>query len=472
MAIEDRSQSFAEVALDWQMIRDIRAGTRAVRAGGKTYLPQFSEEGSVEFQRRVDSTPWTAIYEDCAATVVAKPFGKDVALQGEIPARIAELCENIDRAGSNLSVFARSVFEEAVHLGASYIVVDYPKLEGDTPNLAAERAAGGRAYFRLVTVDQLLGIAEQDGRIVHFRFRDDVMALNEETFEEVVTARVRLLKMTDTGPVSELWVKGENGFAMDPDQSGPMQGVDALPIVPLLFGLELGSRYVRRPSLMGLAWKQIEHYQQGSRINELFDFAGFPMLAANGVAPPQPTIVDGVTLAAEQPIVSPRTILYGGENGSFAFVEPAGKNAEVMMKRLQEIEAEARMIGLQPVMPSRGMQNVAATTSAINAAKAHSVVQAWAFMLKDALELALVYMAKWEGVPETTEVFVHSDFAPETMTTDDFADVRELRAINAISRDTLLDEAMRRGVLGPQFDKARDADLLDAAGDTVGGADV
>jgi hypothetical protein len=52
-----------------------------------------------------------------------------------------------------------------------------------------------------------------------------------------------------------------------------------------------------------------------------------------------------------------------------------------------------RRLGLQPMMPKTG--NVTATASGIDAAKGHTAVETWANALKDALEQAFVFTAKW-----------------------------------------------------------------------------
>jgi hypothetical protein len=111
---------------------------------------------------------------------------------------------------------------------------------------------------------------------------------------------------------------------------------------------------------------------------------------------------------------------------------------------------------------------MAATTSAITVARTHSAVQAWAMRTKDALELALVFMARWAKLPETAECYVHTDFSAEILADADEKLLLEALTLGRITLDTWWDEMQRRGILGPQFDKIKEASALASGGDDLG----
>lgn len=115
------------------------------------------------------------------------------------------------------------------------------------------------------------------------------------------------------------------------------------------------------------------------------------------------------------------------------------------------------------------MNNVTATASAIGAARAHSMVQAWAYTLQDALKTALTYMGFWSGndVTDQLEVSVHTDFAPERLDDKDEKLILELMATNRISHKTGLYEMQRRDVLSSTVNIDDEIESLVDAGEMV-----
>lgn len=469
------SSTYTAMAADWQLVRAVRGGASAVRAGGKLYLPQFPSESEEDFRRRVANAPFSAHYEDAARALIAKPFSKEVTLQGNIPQSIREWSENIDFAGHNLHTFTETLFAEALHMGAAFIYVDYPNTEGAV-NLAQERAAGGRPYFRLIPIDEMLAIYEgtRGGRTIvrQIRFRDNVLELDDLT--ETLVERIRVVDDVDGIVQDRLFIKGENGWAQSAETI--VEGMTEIPLSPVIFGLDVNGRFGIKPTMLDLAYKQIEHYQHANRLNEIFDFAGFPMLQAKGMQSPTQTVTgpDGNETTEMVPIrVGPRTVLFApasqdGVRPEWGFVEPSAQSIKEVREHLKDLEAEMRVLGLQPIMPSIGVQNMAATTSAITVARTHSAVQAWAMRTKDALELALVFMARWAKLPETAECYVHTDFSAEILADADEKLLLEALTLGRITLDTWWDEMQRRGILGPQFDKTKEASALASGGDDLG----
>ncbi|MEX7103008.1 DUF4055 domain-containing protein, partial [Pseudomonas aeruginosa] len=69
---------------------------------------------------------------------------------------------------------------------------------------------------------------------------------------------------------------------------------------------------------------------------------------------------------------------------------------------------DMRRLGMQPLTQTSGEPT--ATGQNIEAAKAHSAVEAWAMALKDALEQAWVFTCEWIGEDTNVECIVSTDF--------------------------------------------------------------
>lgn len=455
-----RSAAQSVMMADWQLIRDVRAGASAVRGKGIAYLRKWDSESDKEYAARVQTAPYSAHYEDATRTLAAKPFSDQVKLQGQVPAEIASWAENIDYAGNDLHNVAKTLFDEALHLGVVFLYVDHTQT-GDAKSLGEERRLGARPYFRIIPTDQMLAIYTglRNGKtyIRQIRFLDNETKI--DGLKEVLVERVRQVDDIDGKLVATLYVKGKDGWATIEDQI-PLKGakLEGIPVVPILFGLKLDhGPYSVKPPMVDLAHKQIEHYQHANRLDNIFDFAGFPMLQGEGMAPP--TTINEAGERVQVPIqVGPRAVLFAppaqqGDKPRWSFIEPGAQTIKEVREHLKDLESVMRTLGLQPLMPTMGIQNMAATTSAINAARTHSAVQAWAFTLKDGLEQAFVYMAQWVGLAVTTEVNVKTDFAAEVLKDADEKLLLEMVTLGYISWDTFVDEMMRRDLLGPSFDK-------------------
>lgn len=475
MALSDPtklSPMVANMAPDWQLIRDVRAGARQMRDAGTTYLPKFASELDDDegYQRRVAVTPWSGHYEDATRSLVGKPFSKEVVLQGEVPTQITEFAENIDAAGSNLHNFAREVFEDGVHLGMHLILVDFVNVEGATSR-GDERRAGARPFLRHIPADTLVQFhtAVRDGQryLRRIRFRDDEIELNEQTGDEETVERVRQLDDVDGVVTSTVWSKRNDSWV----QGDPVTlTLNVIPVVVINFGPQLASGIMSKPPMLDLAYKQVDHFQASSGLRNTLDSAGFPMLQAKGMVPAEDE--EGNVIPV---IVGPRSVLYSAPSTEGAsalpewgYIAPNPGIIKELRDNLKDIEAEIRLLGLQPVMPTTGLQNMAATTTAVNAARAHSAVQAWALHLKDGLENALLFMARYLGLPETTEISVHTDFAAEVLSDADERLLLEMASLGYISRQTLWDELTRRDILGPSFSSTDEENRLLSDDDGLG----
>ncbi|EFL88300.1 DUF4055 domain-containing protein [Ahrensia sp. R2A130] len=477
------SLSTLEMLPDWQLIRDVRSGTTGMRSAGELYLPKFIDESDAAYKVRVSQTPFTAHYEDACRAIVGKPFSKEVTLQGQqegevdLSADAKAWAEDVDLAGNNLHVFAESAFDEAVHLGGVFILVDYPQAGETVTTVADQRATGARPFARLIPIDAMLAVHDESiggvRRITSARWRDDEIV--QDGFDETVVPRVRHMERQEDGTVT-LTVYESDGkeWSENTDLSAVLT-IPQVPILPFILGRSDKGRYAARPTMLDVAHAQVEHYQHGGRITSIFEMAGFPMLQGEGMDAPTADGPDGGKIPAAVP-VGPRAVLFTGaaagdaKAGKWSYVEPTGTIVDKALDYLATIEQTIRTMALQPSMPSKGMQNMAATTSAVNASRAHSVLQSWAIRLKDALEQMFVLFEMWEGRNDSAvEVYVNTDFATEMLFDSDPQDILSAVSLGYITLETYFDEMMRRGKLGPQFDKAREIKTLQDRGLLAGG---
>jgi len=468
------------LAHDWETIRTIRKGARAIREAGRRFLIPFpGEEDSIvgdtgtfmngrhetEYSRRLKSAPWRPEFNDCISTLAAKPFTKTVTLAEGANERMQGLAENIDGRGNNLHVFAKDVFEGGVSMGAHGILVDYPSGQG-ARTVAEERMLGVRPYWVPINADDILELAteQRGGRRVTTKLRIKESRVESVGFEQKLIPLIREIRADGGQGVSGSWkvwrkdTKTVNGKA-EKEWVLDREGVMTLDEVPFVFYATndiQGDQYVQ-PPLINVADMQIELYNALSKKEQAYTITASPMLTANGMAAPP----DNGKIQT-----GPGRVLFApgaeGINTSWDYIQPNAANLKEIREDIREIIDDIRRLGMQPMTTAAG--NTPSLAYAFDGEKSFTVLQSWALALKDALEQAFVFTARWLNEPEANapSVEIHTDFTVGLYGNTEITELGKARYEGQISRETLWDEWKRRGVLSPSFDPEKEAKRLDA----------
>lgn len=461
------STEYRTMRRSWELISDIIEGVEAVRKRSVRYLPKYQRESEPEYKRRLDAAPWRPEFTDALRSIASRPFGKDVrvkdgapdAILGAIPAggskRAGGLADDIDGRNNNLTVFAREAFVSGIAKGLHGILIDYPTMQPNTSS-AAEKEAGARPYWIQVPADNIIALYTEvvAGRetIAHVRIREDVV--ERDGFQDWVVQRVRVLEPG----AWQLWEKKlDTGIVTLIDGGEYKRGRgdnNSVPLVLFFTGERLGEMVVR-PPLADLAQMQIELFQALARQDEVLTFAGSPMLSANGMEAPGPDS-DPIT-------VGPKTVLFAppgpeGQRPHWDFVQPSAANITEIRNHVESIVRDMRRLGMQPLTELPG--NPTATGQAIDSAKAHSSVKAWALLLNDALEQAMRFTAEWMGLDDTIETEVSTDFSVLPYAQFPLATLTSARATGDLSRRTYWEGLKRFDVLAPDFDADAEEKIL------------
>lgn len=472
--VDTESAATKAMKKSWTRIDDILAGAERVREKGELYLPKYVKEPLGEYNRRKAATPWRPEFADSLTNLAAKPFSRDVALQGTVSGRIKEIAEDVDGRGNNMHVFAGEVFYRAIGYGLHAILVDFPSMRPNA-TVADEKELNARPYWVQVHAKDILALYTRfEGAkeiIAHVRFKECSIA--RDGFDEKEVERIRVMEPG----LWQLWEKQKHENDDKPKyyliEKGTIdrRGKEDVPLVLFFTGERKGALEVK-PPLDDLADMQIELYQALSRLEEILTFAGAPMLSGNGLAPPPPTIgPNGENIPGAGIDVGPRCVLYAppaadGGQTSWSYVQPDAANIKEMREDKETRIADMKRLGMQPLARKSGTPT--ATGESIEAAKAHSAVQRWAIGLKDALEQALVFTAEMLGESTTAEVSVNTDWAIDVQGAEELRTLVSMRNAGDISRDTLWDEMTRRNVLGPEFDSEQEAERIDEEAPALG----
>ncbi len=478
------SSDYQAMKADWEQIRDIRAGARVIKSMGQAYLPKYEKESQSSYDRRLAYTPWRPLFVDALRNICSKPFTKKVAVNGDAPDNIqgkvvddktkrreGGFVDDVDGQGNHLHVFARDTFINGVANGLGAILVDFPSMAPGL-TLADEKAAGARPYWVQIPIIDIIALYFRvvSGRLVieHMRIRESVV--ERAGFDEVKIDRVRVFELDEVGkPQWQLWeastADGKTTWAMV--GGGPI----TLPEIPvaLFFTGERSGNYRVKPPMIDLAVMQLEIYRSLSRKDEIFTYAGSPMLKAKGMTPPAATPVydlNGVRtgeVPASQIEVGPKVVLFAppvmdGVQSDWDFVQPAAANMTVICEDIEYTTKEFNTLALQPSMPDSG--SLTATAASIDAAKSHSAIEAWANGLTDTLNQAFKFTMQWMNSTDTVTVNVHTDFGVDVSGTEEAKVIADAQKRGVLSPKTEREEMSRRGILGPNFDEDEEEQRL------------
>lgn len=441
---------------DWTLIADVREGVSAVRRRGATYLPRFEDESQEEHERRVKSAPWRPEFNDALASLVARPFSRDIALAEGASAAMLAIYENTDQRGNNLTAFAKPVFEGALADGWAAIMADYPVMEG-ARTVAEERATGARPYLVHIKACDVIALytSFEAGRevIEHMRIRE-----SETVRDGYGETRVNYIRVLEPGKW-QLWKEvkradGKADWALEREGTFNRSGKTTVPVAFVRLGTMAGNIKVK-PPLIDLAHMQIELFGAMSRKDETMIYSAHPMIKVIGASAPDEAMKTG-----------PKRAIYvppGEGNAEVDYLVPPAANIKEIRDDVAALVDDMRRLGMQPMIQKA---NVSAIGTMTDAAKAHSVLQAWATAFKDALEQALQLAAEYIG-EEGPEASVHTDFAAGMSGQHELDALIKARMNGDISARTLRDELSRRGVLGPQWDKEAEDEAIAAEGEPI-----
>ena len=473
------------MATYWHLVETIMGGIEKMREAGETYLPKFVAESADAYRNRIKQARMTNVFLDIIQNLSMRPFEKPVTLPEETPKELVEFAEDVDGAGNNLHVFAFALFRAAMSRGITFLLVDYTKGADKARTRAEEKAMGARPFWRHYLATDVVAIYSDhiNGQevLTEVRLREfDIVrkGFSEENVEKIRVFRLEMETMeTDRYVTWEVYERDESGMtstsnrrtsgmnedALNPKSEkwnlveGPHKlSLDYIPLVPIPFSERMDWRV--DPPLKDAAHLQIELYQQENGLKNARIATAYPMLAGQGVEPEK----EGGQI--KPIIVGPNVVLYGGrgsmdsQGGRWEYIEPSATSLEFLRNDIRDTKQDLRELGRQPLTAQS--PNITAISAAAASKKGDAAIHAWVNMLVNGLTMAFKYTSDWLDLMLLKPVIpvIHQDFDLQPMGDDTFTHVEKMGSGSEpmISRETVIDEAKRRGILRADYDAEAD----------------
>ena len=460
VTVECRSPRMRELEERRELCRDLMGGSCAMIKAGRLWLPQHLAESEVSYAKRLQATILSNFVQQAQSKAVGKIFSKPITLRDDVPQAIVDVCENIDRQGRALDPFIMDVAASAFIDGVSYILADYPRLDG-VQSLADEQALKIRPYAVHIKARDLLEIVteQRGGECVITRIR-----ISEEfcvpipgawEYSEVEQVRVMILdgdtvrwelwrENEEKGAKDEAWVKVEEGFT----------SFKRIPLVPIYTNRT--SYLEGSPPFQHVAELNLRHWRLTSEQTFTCSMQSFAMLGGSGVNPDSNVEVGPC-----------KKLFSKSPESKFYYVEPTGKGAEIGRIELKAIEQAIETVGAMLRVERAGQ--VTATAAAIDSEETNAGLKAVALGIKDSIEELFMHFGRMLGLGEDAggEVVVNTDFGAPRGTDAGLNTLAALNMAGKLSDLRMLAELQYRGELSPDFDHTKNADELTVEADAM-----
>ena len=433
-----------------QVFDDICDGTSAIREKASVYLPQFPLEHADDYKARVASATVLNVTKKTVDTMCGLALAGGVKLGEDVPASFSAIIENVDNQGNHLDVFARNAFEESFD-GWACIVVDSPNTTAG--DLGERQAKGLKPYWRLYEAEDVIN---WDYAINPTNKAMELCLLVLRECESVPAGkflrskqiRYRAFFLTN-GVVSwELYeeVKNEKKeteyILIDNGMYGPK-----ITSIPAAFIGEPGDE----PPLIDLAYMNVKHVQKTSDYDTIIHKTCVPIPYTTGIDAAE---FGKVTQVGSSMFHLPDVACKMG------FAEVSGNSIEKARQDLQDIEGQMATLGLSMLASThRPKGDVTATEKLLETVKELSGLQSRQQQLKDAIELALQYTARFANEKQGGSVTL-ADLSKQTLSPQDIQILSTMVADGTLSLQSFLFTLEKNELLPEDVDAAKELERI------------
>ncbi len=453
-SVNTPSKAYNACSPAWEEAAALLGGTATMRAAGETYLPRHHTETKKKHEARIKRSWLYGVFRSTVDAMTGKPFERPIIVDTDDEQQAAFITD-VDREGTDLTAFAKSLLRAVLTNGITYILVDSPAVSTDKEiSKAEEKELGVRPYWCHIHAANLIGVDSTtvNGAKVLSRIRiREVVDVQDGEFGTKEITQVRVIYPDKW----EIWRKSETaGEEWSPTENGA-RSVGEITLVPV-YARAIG--FMRSdPPLKPLAEKNLEHWQSASDQANILHVARVPLLLTkcldlpkDGEGKPTGEISTGSVLSTNE------------EHGDAKWVELSGDGSIVQgQKDVDRLVDEMESLGAQ-LMFRKAETPKTATEEQSKSKKGDSVLHGIIGNLENALNRAFAYTAMYRAdgvqVPTITIYRDFSTFNPAGLTAKDLNDARKEREI---SHDVYIEQMK---LLGLKTDKSA-ADIRDDISD-------
>ncbi|MCL6701164.1 DUF4055 domain-containing protein [Pseudomonas sp. T1.Ur] len=438
----------------WNVITPLMGGTMAMRAAGKSLLPQYPAEDDESYKERLRLSTLLPAYSETVGNMTSRVFAEPLQVGDDVPGQLVEMTADIDHSGNDLNSWAVEFFREGLSHGLCHALIDHSRTEG-VRTQAEEIAAGVRPYAVLVKPEQVLGWRAKGGQLTMFRYIEIV----EEEDGEFGAKCVEQIRVLEPGAWRTYRKAEKGGWGLHDE------GANSLAYIPLVtFYTGRTGFMTAKPPLLELAHLNVKHWQSQSDQDNILHVIRVPILVRIGVQatfdnqgkPVPPEFKVGTGSLTDLPM-----------NGDLKYVEHTGAAVKAGREALQDLLDEMRMAGAKLLTPEKSPTKTA-TQADEEAAQELSPLARMANHFADCLAQLLQLMADYRGLADGGTVEMRGNFDVDYMPEVSLPTLVAMANAGMLSKETLFAEMQRRGVISDEYEWGTELAKIDAQGPALG----
>jgi Domain of unknown function (DUF4055) len=432
------------------------------------YLPREAGEPLAAYLPRLARSSYTSTFRDSIRAFAG--LLSRVTVTSPTPSLEAALGD-VDLRGSSLKRFLGELDALALRDGGALVLVEMPAPDPTVRSAAEERASGRRPYLVPFERSQLINwrtqvtAGRQELSLAVLKMREE-MAVDGSEYETAMQDVFLVMRPGEWRKIAV--VMDSNGRPQERELGGGPTSLDYIPLI--WYGISSSDIGAQEVLMDGLACLTVEHMRTRSDLAELIHRCALPVAVRTGDSPdadgnPRPLIL------------GPNSALDLPTGASFSWVEPGAQSLKAHQEEVAHIERLMKEAALTFLW---GEGERTATEAHLAAGHVSSQVagmmEAKASMFHRVMETWADYMS--EDLAEDSALEIRDSMVQRPLGAHEVQQLLALHTNSALSRQSLLEELQRGGVL--------DADRLvtdeleriaedgrtahAAAADTLGGA--
>lgn len=452
------SAAYRRMEARWNRCRDCLIGTEAIRAGGTSYLAQYSQEDDNRYEVRRDIA---AFYNGYARTVLASVgmlLEEEPTLGKDMPSEVVKHAENIDAAGTHLTVFVRRLATAGIVDSYAGILVEHSR-RPDRPLSGDEEARLGlRPYFLLFRADDVIRTLYESVngvRTLVLLILREVVSERHGPFGTRMVTQYRIYT-NEGGVISyQLWRSPDSTGGRPALAEGPATVTNQreIPWAPFIAGEEIAPGEYK-PPLLDLADLNIQYHNTLTNILSLQALAFVPTPVRIGASPNDageyPEVIFGPSNTIEAPLIE-------GVAQPIYWLSPPIDVLAPGERMLTSTKADMGAMGAA-FLSAETRAAETAEGKRIDSAAQRATLSTVSRALKDCLERAFGFMAAYI-LEKGGSVTLNDDFTGESIDPQYLAVL-----VNAFQQNVLALEELRyviqTGQLPEDFDAKDTLDLI------------
>ncbi|UFQ02248.1 DUF4055 domain-containing protein [Pseudomonas fitomaticsae] len=422
----------------WAIVDPLMGGTQAMRAVGKTLLPQYPAEKDDTYAERLKLSTLLPAYAETVASSTSRVFAEPLQLGEDVPEPIKVLSTDIDLGGNDLNSWSVEWFREALAKGLCHAMIEHQPTRDAEGNklyktVAEEQAAGVRPYAVIIKPGQVLGWRFDGGKLMQVRYMESVEVADGD-FGVKCVDQIRVLE-----PGSwRTYRKADKGGAWEKQDQGSTS-LDYIPWVTFYTGRT--GPMTAKPPLLELAHLNVKHWQSQSDQDNLLHVARVPLLFV---------FTDNEEF---QLTISSASATRMPKDGNAKYVEHTGAAITAGRDSLKDLVDDMRMAGAKLLQKDKQAVKTAAQANE-EAAQELSPLARLAGQFADCIAQLLQILSDYGSLGDGGHVEMRgnfdSDFAPEVS----LPNLISMANSGKLSDEALYSEMQRRGVISDELDWA------------------